>query len=74
MTGNTCPCCGQPLPEPAKADKAIERYYRVKAAGGKTTIREVAVEFGLSDKYLRKRKVEYDRLGKWGSKSKVKGA
>jgi len=51
-------------------DKAIERYYRSRAAGGKTLLKEAAQAAGYTEGYLRKRKVIYDREGKWGSKGK----
>lgn len=57
----------------APGDQAIEYYYRSRAAGSKITLQQVAGEFNLSPNYLRKRKVEYDRLGMWGSKGRAKG-
>ena len=51
-------------------EKAIEYYYRVRARGRKITIGEVARLADFSESYLRKIKVDYDRAGKWGSKSR----
>lgn len=55
------------------ADEAIELYYRRRAAGHKTTLRQIAKETKLSYGYLRTAKSEYDKSGKWGSKTIVSG-
>ncbi len=50
------------------ADEVIERYYRIRKAGGKTNLRKLADETGFSYSYLRDVKVAYDQRGGWGSK------
>lgn len=50
------------------ANYALEKYYRRKAAGAKTTLRKIAAETGYSYDYLRVAKRRYDAAGKWGSK------
>lgn len=50
------------------ADEVIERYYRSRAAGARTTLRQLAEDTGLSYEALKKHKQRYDRAGKWGSK------
>jgi hypothetical protein len=49
-------------------DEAIERYYRIRSQGNKITLGAIAEMTGYTESYLRKRKVEYDRRGGWGSK------
>ena len=49
-------------------DQVIERYYRARAAGAKVTLKQAATQSGISYSWLRQRKMEYDRAGKWGSK------
>ena len=51
-------------------EMAIERYYRRKARGSKTTLREIAEAYGFNESYLSQVKKKYDQAGKWGSKSK----
>ena len=58
---------------PTTADGAIEHYYRSKARGSRISLKDVAEMTGFSEAYLRKRKVSYDRDGKWGSKGHVRG-
>jgi hypothetical protein len=67
-----CPHCDQVfvIDDASDNDKAIEHYYRVLAAGGKTTLRKVAEETGISYEALRKHKQRYDATGRWGSKKK----
>lgn len=50
------------------ADEVIERYYRSRAAGARTTLRQLAEDTGFSYGYLRSVKAAYDKAGKWGSK------
>jgi hypothetical protein len=52
------------------AERVIERYYRIKAAGGKTTLRQLAEEYGYHPNYLSQVKRQHDAAGKWGSKVK----
>lgn len=52
----------------ATPENIIEHYYRSRAAGSNVTLGELAEQTGFSEKYLRKRKVAYDKAGKWGSK------
>lgn len=47
--------------EPITADDAITIYYRRRKRNSKTTLRQVCQEFGMSEGYVRKRKVAYDR-------------
>lgn len=49
-------------------DELIEEYYRRRAAGSKVTLKQLAEQAGMSYSWLRQRKMEYDRAGKWGSK------
>lgn len=56
------------------AEQVIERYYRSRAAGARTTLRQLAKDTGFSYGYLRSVKVEYDRAGKWGSKKRLSGS
>lgn len=71
-----CPCCNgtgeAPDPvrgQPGAAFRAIERYYRARAAGDRRmTLKRLAQETGYSPGYLGQVKFEYDRAGKWGSK------
>lgn len=54
----------------ATYDDAIERYYRARAAGAKITLKQIAEMYQFSPSYLRKRKMEYDARGGWGSRKK----
>ena len=71
-----CPCCGRELFRPGTigdaAEKAIEYYYRARAAQTKAwrklTLRRIAQERGLSYSTLTKCKMAYDAAGKWGSR------
>jgi len=66
-----CPCCngtGEIPGNELKVDAIIEFYYRQRAAGGKRTIKDLAESSEYSCNYLRKKKMEYDRRGGWGSK------
>ena len=56
------------------AEWVIERYYRQRARGSKTTLRELAKLHGFSESYLSQAKRKYDAEGKWGSKSKKSDA
>jgi hypothetical protein len=58
--------------EKPSAERVIEMYYRTKAQKGKITLKELAHRWGFNESYLRQAKIEYDRAGKWGAKSKVK--
>ncbi len=49
-------------------DELIEYYYRSRAAGGKVTLKQLAEDAGMGYGVLRKRKMEYDARGGWGSK------
>lgn len=53
------------------ADEAVEYYYRSRAAGRRTTIRQVAERFSLSHAALLKHKQRYDARGGWGSKKDI---
>ncbi len=49
-------------------DEVIERFYRSRSQGSRVTLRQLAQETGISYSTLTKRKMEYDRLGGWGSR------
>ncbi len=77
-----CPHCGEPIVmsmwlrgDRSRTEKAIEFYYRARAAQGKRplrkiTLRQIAEKMGLNYGYLRQRKMEYDATGGWGSKAR----
>jgi hypothetical protein len=49
-------------------DELVERYYRSRSQHGRrVTLRQIAEEAGVSYASLRKRKMEYDQRGGWGS-------
>lgn len=49
-------------------DELVERFYRSRSQGGRRlTLRQIAEEAGVSYASLRKRKMEYDQHGGWGS-------
>jgi hypothetical protein len=50
------------------ADDVVERYYRSRAAGSRTTIKQLAEQYGFSYESLKKHKQRYDAAGKWGSR------
>jgi hypothetical protein len=52
------------------ADDVIQRYYRIRAQGGKVTLRQLAEETGFNYSYLRDVKVTYDKAGRWGAKKR----
>lgn len=54
------------------AEHLIEQYYRTRAQGAKTTLQQLADEYGFSSTYLREAKRKYDQAGKWGAKPKKK--
>ena len=71
-----CLYCGASLDDDYThpVDAVLQRYYRRRAAGAwpRVTLRDMAKETGISYSTLTKRKMEYDRAGKWGAKHKVK--
>jgi hypothetical protein len=52
-------------------EDVIEIYYRSRAAGGKTTLRQLAAQYGFNPSYLSQVKKQYDEAGKWGAKVKA---
>lgn len=48
-------------------DAILERFYRIKSHGGRITLRQLAKDEGVPYSTLTKRKMEYDKEGKWGS-------
>jgi hypothetical protein len=55
-------------PPQITAEYLIERYYRIKAQGGKVTLKQLAEKYGFNHSYLRTVKTEYDKAGGWGAK------
>lgn len=53
-------------------EEVIELYYRSRAAGHKkTTLRQLAQQYGFHPNYLSQVKRAYDEAGGWGSKTKA---
>jgi hypothetical protein len=42
-------------------DQTLDTYYRLRAAGSKVTLKQLATQADVSYPYLRKRKIAYDR-------------
>lgn len=49
------------MSSPPPTDAALAEYYRRRASGQKTTLENIAREFGFSPAYLRRVKADYDR-------------
>lgn len=68
-----CPLCngtGEVSDRRGHAELLIEHYYRSRARGSKTTLKDIADQSGFNYDYLRQVKARYDAAGGWGSKKK----
>ena len=70
-----CPCCGAPMNDPNDPyDAILEQFYRSrmnKKQYPPMNLRRFAQEKNIPYSTLTKRKMAYDRAGKWGAKKKA---